>query len=414
MIASNSYDCIVIGAGPAGCTTAALVAEQGFRTLMVERDKMPRFHVGESLMPETYWTFKKLGIIEDLERIGFTRKNGVQFVTNDDKETTPFVFHEHDPRDCSVTWHVQRAEFDHLLYETAAKRGVHCHDQVRVLDIQLKDQSPHNVTVQVGNGKKQTISGRVIVDATGQQAMLANRLGIKEVHPDLKKSAIWGYFEGAKRNGGQTPEVTAILHTNSKDAWFWYIPLSDNTVSIGVVGDNEYLLKGRGKPEATFNEEKENCPGIQRRMQGATQRGRFHIAKEFSYRTTQHAGNGWVLVGDAYGFLDPIYSSGVFLALKSGDMAAQSICDGLRRNDLSAEMLERWTYEFDEGMRMIEKLVRAFYTKGFSFGQFMKQHPEHKGNLTDLLIGRVFEGSPGRIFDDLDPWLEESKAMSEG
>ncbi len=409
MIASNFYDCVVIGAGPAGCTTAALVAEQGFRTLLVERDQLPRFHVGESLMPESFWTFERLGILEDLKRIGFVRKNGVQFVNHNDKESAPFIFEEHDDRDCSVTWHVERKDFDKLLWDTAEKRGAHCYDQTRVSDIQIKENPPHNLTLVGSNGKEQSVSAQCVVDATGQQSFIANRLGLKVVNPDLKKSAIWTYYKGAKRNGGITPEVTCILQTESKDAWFWYIPLMNDTVSVGVVGDNEYLLKNRGKPDQTFAEELDNCPGVKRRIGGAEQVDRLHVAKEFSYTTTQHAGDGWLLVGDAYGFIDPIYSSGVFLAMKSGEMAADAICNGLRRNDLSAENLSMWTYEFDEAIGHIRKLVHAFYTKEFSFGSFMKSHPEHKSNLTNLLIGRVFDGDPGRIFEDMDPWIENSK-----
>ena len=170
-------------------------------------------------------------------------------------------------------------------------------------------------------------------------AMIANRLGIVEQYDDLKKAAIWGYFDGAIRAGGDNPEVTCIFHTESKDAWFWYIPLSDGTVSVGLVGDNDFLLKRGGSPEKTFTEEMKNCPGVRRRLQDATQTGRFHVAKEFSYNTTEKAGDGWVLVGDAGGFIDPIYSSGVFLALKSGVMAGQAISDGLHRDDLSAKQL---------------------------------------------------------------------------
>ena len=167
-------------------------------------------------MPESFWTFEKLGILDDLKKIGFVRKNGVQFVNHDDKESQPFIFQQFDDRDCSVTWHVERKDFDKLLFETAEKKGAHCYDQTRVLDVQLKDQPPHNLTLKTAEGKEETIAASVVVDATGQQAMLANRLGLKVVNPDLKKAAIWSYFKGAKRNGGQTPEVTCILHTRNK------------------------------------------------------------------------------------------------------------------------------------------------------------------------------------------------------
>lgn len=411
---ANSYDCVVMGAGPAGSVTAALVAESGLRTLLIERDKMPRFHVGESLMPETYWTFERLGILNEMKKIGFTRKNGVQFVNSDDKESKPFFFREFDDRECADSFHVQRAELDQLLYETAYNRGATTVDEARVLDLELKPQSPHLVTIKLADGKEKQISTKVVVDATGQQSIIASRNNIKKVNPDLKKAAIWGYFQGAKVNGGHNPEVTCILHTKSKDAWFWYIPLSNETVSVGLVGDNDFVLKRGNSPEKTFEEEKANCPGLQRRLRDATQTGRFHVAKEFSYTVEQTTGPGWVLVGDAYGFIDPIYSSGVYLALKSGEMAADCIVDAIYRNDLSPETLGRWTGEFDEGIKWIRKLVYAFYTKEFSFGSFMKEYPQHANNLTNLLIGRVFEGKPGAIFDDMDPWIENLKSAEAG
>lgn len=413
MVAS-SYDCVVMGAGPAGCTAAALVAEAGLRTLLVERDKMPRFKVGESLMPETYWTFERLGILNQVREFGFIKKNGVQFVNSKDKESKPFFFEEHDDRECAQTWHVKRSDFDQLLYDNAMKRGANTSDETQVLDVELKKQPPHLLTLKLPDGKEKQVSTKIVVDATGQQSLIAGRNQLKQINPDLKKAAIWGYFEGALVNGGGNPEVTCILHTESKDCWFWYIPLSDGSVSVGLVGDNQFVLKRGNSPQQTFDEELANCPGLQRRLRDATQVGKFHIAKEFSYTTTEHSGPGWVLIGDAFGFIDPIYSSGVYLALKSGEMAADNIVDGFYRNDLSGETLGRWTGEFEEGIRWIRKLVHAFYTKEFSFGDFMKAHPEHAGNLTNLLIGRVFEGKPGKIFDDMDPWIENLKSEKAG
>ena len=386
-----------------------LVAEKGWRTLLVEREAMPRFHVGESLMPETYWTFRRLGILDDMRRIGFTRKNGVQFVNHNDKESQPFFFDQHDPRDCSTTFHVHRAEFDNLLFATAAKRGAECHDQTRVVDIALNPKSPHVVRLKGSDNVERTVTTRLIVDASGQQTLIANKLNLRVVDKNLRKAAIWTYFEGALRNGVPRPEVTCVLHTKAKDAWFWYIPLNDNTVSVGVVGDNDYMLKGRGTPEATFQAELENCPGVGRRIAGSRQVGKYHVAKEFSYTTREHAGDGWVLVGDAFGFIDPIYSSGVFLALKSGELAADAIIEGFATSNLSAQHLASWCEGFNSGVVWIRKLVHAFYTKEFSFGAFTKEYPHYAGNLTDLLVGRVFDGDPGKIFRDMDPWIERLK-----
>ena len=170
--------------------------------MLVERDKMPRFHVGESLMPETYWTLQRLGAWERLKQNAYLKKVGVQFVTQQGKETQPFVFREHDDRDCAETWHVRRSDFDKLIYDIAGEKGVVRRDETRVSDVQLSEDPnvPHRATLRRSDGRSEEVASRVIVDATGQQALLANRLGLKRVNPELKKAAIWGYYRGGHRN----------------------------------------------------------------------------------------------------------------------------------------------------------------------------------------------------------------------
>lgn len=404
------YDCVVVGGGPAGSTTAALVAEQGFSTLLLEREAFPRFHVGESLMPETYWTLHRLGLADRVRSGCFVKKNGVQFVNHEGKESRPFYFREADDRDCAETLHVQRDEFDRMMFENAAAKGATCWDRTRVLDVKFESTGPHTVEYRRRDGANESVKARVVVDATGQQAMLASRMQTKMVDPVLKKAAIWSYFDNVKRAAPGEPEVTCILHTTSKQCWFWYIPLSNGTVSVGVVGDHEYLLKGRGTPDQTFEEERAMCVGLQSRMSEARRVGDWHVAKEYTYKSREVSGDGWVMVGDAYGFIDPIYSSGVFLALKSGELAADAIVAGLKINDVSKQQLGSWCAAYDDGVSWIRKLVDAFYTEEFSFGEFMKNFPMHRNNLTDLLVGKVFEGEPGRIFGDMDPWIETLKA----
>lgn len=240
--------------------------------------------------------------------------------------------------------------------------------------------------------------------------MLANRLGLKVDYPDLKKVAIWGYYRNAQRDPGEHGGATIIMHTNEKKSWFWYIPLQDGITSIGVVGDRDYMLKGRGTPEDIFEDELVKCPALVDRLMNAELTSEFRVAKEFSYKTSQHAGDGWVLVGDAWGFIDPIYSSGVYFALRSGELAADAIVDGLNKGDTSGNQLGRWLEDFHCGTTLIRKLVDAYYTNEFSFGRFMKAHPEHKGNLTDLLIGRIFYDGAGKIFEDMEPELAAAKS----
>ena len=401
----SSYDCVVVGGGPAGSTVAALIAETGFDTLLLEREKFPRFHVGESLMPETYWIFKRLGVLDKMKQSDFVKKRSVQFVSGNGRESQPFFFDQHDPRECTQTWQVERAKFDEMLFENAADKGATCVDQTRVLEAIFDEQRAIGVRIQTATGERQDILSQVVVDATGVQALIANRLGLCEPIAGLEKAAIWTYYRNAERDPGPNGGATVILHTQSKEGWFWYIPLRDGITSIGVVGDHGYLLKGRGAPADVYAAELAECPALQRRLQNAQRTEDFHVAKEFSYTTKQHAGDGWVLVGDAYGFIDPIYSSGVYFALKTGEMAADAIIAGLRDGDTSAAALEKWTDHFQSGYQWIHKLVSAYYTNEFSFGRFMKDYPQHQGNLTDLLIGRIFHGGAGNIFKDMEPEL---------
>jgi len=407
------YDCIVIGGGPAGSTVGTLVAEAGFSTLVLEREKMPRFHVGESLMPETYWTLERLGVLEQMKRSDFVKKVSVQFVSHSGKESQPFFFKEHDPRECSQTWQVERADFDHLLFQNAAGKGADCRDEMRVRDVLLEGERAVGVRVEPAEREACDVAAKVVVDATGQQSLLAGKLGIRNDDPKLRKAAIWGYYRGAKRDPGEHGGATVIMHTTDKSSWFWYIPLSNDVTSIGVVGDNDYLLKGRGKPASVFEDELVRCPGLVERLMNAELVSRFRVAKEFSYTTEKHSGDGWVLVGDAFGFIDPIYSSGVYFALKSGEMAADCIVDGLKNGDCSGEQLGKWTGEFKEGSKWIRKLVSAYYTNEFSFGHFLKEHPQYTGNLTDLLIGRIFHDGAGRIFDDMEPAMRKAVEVAE-
>ncbi len=409
----SSYDCIVLGGGPAGSTGATFVAKAGFSTLLLERSSFPREHVGESLMPESYWTFEKLGILDQLNQSRFRKKVGVQFVTHDGRESQPFFFRSRHDHDSSQTWHVERAEFDNLLFENAAKHGAECLQETRVLEVLFDGDQAVGVKLQTADGQQHTIHSKVVLDATGQQSIIANQLGLKEINPDLRKAGIWRHYRGGEVDTSGGGVKTIILHTCDKQAWFWYIPQSNNIVSVGCVGDADYLLKGRGKPEEVFEEELTKCEGVISRLNGAEALDDLAIAKEFSYTTTQSAGDGWTLAGDAWGFIDPVYSSGVYFACESAQRASQCIIDALRMEEPTQERLGAWCEEFAEGTKWVRKLVHAFYSGEFRVGRFVKQYPEHSGALTDLLVGKMFSPEMPALFQDLDPWLEESIAEAE-
>ncbi|MEO8270673.1 MAG: tryptophan 7-halogenase, partial [Aureliella sp.] len=273
-----------------------------------------------------------------------------------------------------------------------------------VLDVLLDSQGTgRGVKLRTVDGQTREVSAKVVMDGSGQSSLIANKLGLREDIPNLKKAAIWGYYKNAMRDDGDNAGATIVMHTDQKDSWFWFIPLSNEVTSIGCVGDSDYLLKTGLDSEARYQLELDRCPGLKSRLEKAERVGKINVAKEYSYWTKQHSGQGWVLVGDAFGFLDPIYSSGVYFALVMGERAADAVIEGFEQNDLSAKQLGKWCEDFKRGSQWIHKLVDAFYTKDFSFGGFMRDNPQFRGNLTDLLIGRIFNDGVGDIFEKMDP-----------
>ena len=400
----QAYDVIVIGGGPAGSTVATLVAQQGYRVLLLERDSNPRFKVGESLIPASYWTFERLGMLEKLKASHFPKKYSVQFYSQSGKASAPFYFYENDPHESSMTWQVLRSEFDDMLLENALEKGVEIRRGVSVHSVLFEKDRAVGVRTRSTNRGSVDLHGKVIADSTGQSALISRRLKINDTEPELRKASIYTHFEGGIRDEGINEGATLILHTENKDSWFWYIPLPYNRVSVGVVGSIDYLLQDRRSDgdqldaEAIFNAELEKCPALKWRIDNAKQLFPVKTTKDFSYRAQQIAGNGWVLVGDAFGFLDPVYSTGLFLALKSGEMAADAINDALESGDLSGERLGQFGTEFVKGMESFRKLVYAFYTKEFSFAKFLKQFPECQQGIVDILSGSVFTKDVDKIF----------------
>ncbi|MDE2723968.1 MAG: tryptophan 7-halogenase, partial [Gemmatimonadota bacterium] len=258
------------------------------------------------------------------------------------------------------------------------------------------------VQVRYRDGRIQDVSASVIVDATGRSALISRRLKTKTIEPELKKASIFTHYKGAFRDEGIDEGATLILHTQDKDSWFWYIPLADDVVSVGVVGGLDYLLQNRKRtPQEIFEEELDKCIRMQERLAGAEQLFPMKVTQDFSYRSNTVAGEGWVLVGDAFGFIDPVYSSGVFLALKSGEMAADAIHEAIEKRDFSAEQLGKWGSEFLPGMEAIRKLVYAFYTKDFSFAKFLKSHPECIDGIINILKGNVYREDVTPIFEPM-------------
>ena len=399
-------DVIVIGGGPSGSAVSTLLAQKGLKVELFERDHFPRFHIGESLIPHTYHVLNRLGMLPKMRASHFTHKHSVQFVTETGKLSEPFYFHDHEPEEWSQTWQVRRAEFDHMLLTNAREHGVTVHEGARVLEVLFEGTRAVGIRVKLEGQPERIVKAKIVVDASGQSSLIIDKLGLRAWDPELKKAAVWTYWKGAYRDEGKDAGATIVLQTKDKAGWFWYIPLHDDIISVGVVASHEYLFQNRTKDlEALYFEEVERCPGLQPRIADATRCDIFRAQKEYSYRAKQAAGDGWVLVGDAFGFLDPLYSSGVLLALTSASMAADAIGDALAANDPSEACLRVWEEGYVKGMERMRRLVVEFY-EGLNFGRLVRRNPDKKGLITDVLIGNLFKDE----VDELWPLIDSMRA----
>lgn len=401
----HDYDCVVIGGGPAGATASTILAQHGRSVLVLEKERFPRHHIGESLMPHTWWTFKRLGVLDKLRSSDFPVKQSVQFISASDRESQPFYFPDWDPHESSFTWQIPRDRFDLMMLENARSHGANVIQGCRVREVLFDGDRAVGVRAVI-DGETRDIGAKVVVDASGNAAILSRQLGIRYGDERLKNGAIYAYYRNVQLDEGRNAGATLVIRTPKGNGWFWVIPLPD-MVSVGVVAPPNYLFTGRGDvPLAILEQEIADCPGIARRLTNAERVTGAYVTSDFSYRSKRISGNGWVLIGDAFGFLDPVYSSGLMLALKSGEWAADAIHEGINEGDISGERLGRFGPRFVAGMHTIRKLVYAFYTEGFSFGAFNREYPEQRRNLVRILVGDVFDDDVDDIFQTMTGWID--------
>jgi len=390
MKTENSFDAVVIGGGPAGSSAATVLAEHGHKALVLEREKFPRYHIGESLLPFTFHPLQRLGLIEEMRKSAFIRKYSVQFVSPSGKASQPFYFFtRYDRGTVAQTWQVLRSEFDVMLLNNARKKGAIVQEETVVKELVKQGERVVGVRAQDKTGQITEYRAPMTLDCSGREAFSAVRHNWRVGDPELHKVAVWTYYQGARRDPGIDEGTTTVAFVPEK-GWFWYIPLHNDVVSAGVVAEGKYLTRdGVKEPERIFRREIGQNLWIKEYLSCGKQVGPYHITGEFSFHSRHCSVEGLLLVGDAYCFLDPVFSSGVMFALKSGVMAGDAVHEALGARDFSPERFQDYATKLREGIENMRKLVYAFYNPNFSFRELTDHYPELAGEITDCLSGDV-------------------------
>jgi len=386
---SNSYDAVVIGGGPAGSSAAATLAMKGRRVALLEKEKFPRYHIGESLLPYAYYTLGRIGMLEKMKHSHFVKKYSVQFVNASGKASHPFYFFDQLHHEASQTWQVLRSEFDQMLLDNAREKGAVVHEETAAREFLQENGRVTGVRAVNKAGETLEFHAPITVDASGRDALAISRYRWRRRDPFLNKIAVWTYYKGAQRDSGHDEGATTIAYVPQK-GWFWYIPLADDVLSVGIVAEKDYLYHESNDPQTIFHREVAKNTWLTNHLAPGKQFGPYRVTGEYSYRSQHCATDGLILAGDAFAFLDPVFSSGVFLALRSGEMAADAVDDALAANDVSAERFADYGRNLCYGMESMRRLVYAFYDHEFHFRVFVDNYPDMKGDMTDCLMGNLF------------------------
>jgi flavin-dependent dehydrogenase len=385
----REVDTVIIGAGPAGSAAAALLAEKGLRVLVLEREKFPRYHIGESLLPFTCFPLKRLGLLEKMRQSSFVKKYSVQFVSPSGKASQPFYFGSRYEADVAQTWQVLRSEFDSMLMENARAKGAEVLEETSARELIQEGGRAVGVRAESKSAGPLEVRAPMTLDCSGREALAPTRLNWRVREPRLNKVAVWTYYRGAHRDEGIDAGATTVAYVAEK-GWFWYIPQHRDMISVGVVAEGKYLTRdGMREPRDIFNREIEQNAWIKQHLACGTQTGQYFLTSEFSWRSRYCAADGLLVAGDSFGFLDPVFSSGVMLALKSGCMAADAIADAFAAEDFSAGRFAEYGRTLREGLENMRKLVYAFYDPNFSFRKVTNKYPDLVGPITDCLSGDV-------------------------
>lgn len=387
---SQDHDVIIVGGGPAGSCAGAILAEHGHRVVILERERFPRYHIGESLIPFTFHPLQRLGMIPKMKASHFVRKFSVTFVQPDGRRSQPFYFfNRYDRETVAQTWQVLRSEFDQMLLDNAREKGAEVLEETTVTRLILDGERVAGVQTRDRNGDVRERRARIVLDCSGKEALASNLRGWRMRDPYLDKIAVWTYYRGSTRGGGIDEGATTVAYVRDK-GWFWHIPQHEDRVSVGIVAEGRYLTReGVREPREIFQREILENQWIRDHLATGESTGDYYITSEYSRHSRYCAAPGLLLVGDALAFLDPVFSSWVMLALKSGMLAGDTVHEGLLSGDLSPIHFARYGAHIRAGVENMRKLVYAFYDPNFSFRDVIQRYPDAADEITDCLSGDV-------------------------
>jgi len=372
MTTTHRSDVVVIGGGPAGSTVSSFLAMQGHDVTVLERAIFPRDHVGESLLPFCYGIFDELGVLQEMSE-RYVRKPGVRFLDTDDTTSTTYCFHHKIDGPHALSFQVLRSEFDEMLLQNSERLGVTVHQGFKAENVDLEVGDGVAVDAIDRDGARHRFEARFVIDASGRETFLANRMNTKTAHKELARTALSSHWSGAKYEGGLQEGMIQIVYTGGeKQGWIWVIPLGNDRLSVGVVMNTAYFraqrtaIRERGIKEwqqALYDQELAEPAFTRHILEGATQMWPIQYNGDYSYFCHEKWGERFALVGDASAFIDPIFSSGVYLAMNSGRLLARAVHVRLEKGeDAGAQAMED-TYEQILGAYgLVDTLIRLFYT----------------------------------------------------